>query len=421
MRVVRLGQEPTKIGADIRAAVQAWGEGNEVLGGVAVFGCTPPGSRRSLDAVMVLPRGVIVVTGVDLPEPALKLEAPVQTPWTVDGWPMVRTEGAVNPAFEGLQAASALARSLQSRGVEPLPVTAIVAVGPYIGQVTQPTNDLHRGVRVLYPSTTTMLSAARELATYERACPVEPTQRLLRVLGEQPGKIGVAELTSEGFPDTVTPDLATAETMLITKITDGSAPSANAHPKRSRVPFSPRAKLIALSLALAATCGIVATMLLAGAPESTSEAAESAQHIDGVAFGRQAADGGTDCAQHSFGDVQAWFDAHTCRSLHRLVFSTEVAGKDAAVAVADIELADPSSARALHELLNIPGSGGITTLVGDGSSWEGAPENFDDAAYAVQRDSTHIRVVQAVWSGEDSEPDDVRLRALVERGMRLGT
>lgn len=415
MRLVRLGEEPTKIGADIRAAVTAWGRGSGVLGGVAVFGCTPPGSRRTLDAVLVLPRGVIVVVGVDLPESALKLEAPLRTPWTIDGWPLVRAEGAVNPGVEALQSASALARSLQSRGIEPLPVTAIVAVGPYVGQVTQPTSDLHRGVRVLYPSTTTILSAARELATYERACPVEPTRRLLRVLGEQPGKLGVAELTDEGFPDAVAPDLAAADTMLITRITDDTPPPAPPAPRRT----SRRAKLIALSTTALVACGLVVALLLAGGSGAGTNPPLATQNVDGITFERKASVRGIDCAQHSFGDVQAWFGTHACTSLTRLVFDTEASERRAAVAVADVELTDEASAEALRELLDLAGTGGITDLIAEGHRWPQGPRGFDDAALSVQRTGNQVRVVQAVWSSGSSDSDDIRLRALADRGMQL--
>lgn len=417
MRLVRLGQEPTKIGADIRVAVAAWGTGDGVLGGVAVFGCAPPGSSRPLDGVIVLPRGIIVVVGVDLPEPALKLEAPLQTPWVVDGWPMVRPEGAVNPAFEALQSASALARSLQSRGIEPLPVSAIVAVGPYVGQVTQPTNDLHRGIRVLYPSTTSILAAARELATYERACSVEATRSLLRVLDAQAGGSSVSELTAEGFPDEVTPDLATADTILITKITDG--PPSPALPPPSPQRNKPRARLVALALTVVVTFAVLIALLVGGSGGEASGPAPHTQNVDGVAFERKAVVRGSNCARNSSGDVQAWFETHPCRSLTRLAFATEVSGRPAAVAVTDITMAGEPEAEELRALLDTTGTGGVTDLVAAGHRWEGGPDGFDNAARLVRRTGNEVRVVQAVWAGSGSEPSDIRLRALAEHGGRL--
>ncbi|MEU6270492.1 hypothetical protein [Saccharopolyspora shandongensis] len=413
MRLVRLGAEPAQVGADIRAAISAWGAGCSVLGGVAMFGCRPPGSPRPLDAVIVLPRGVVVVLGVDLPEPALKVDAPLQTPWTIDGWPLVRTEGAVNPGLEGLESAAALARSLQSRGLEPLPVAAIVVVGPYAGQVTQPTTDLHRGVRVVSPNTTSILAAARELATYELPCPIEPAQRLLRVLDES-CEIGPAELIDEGFPESGATDLATADTMLIPKYTD--RPAAGGTARR----FTPRGKLIAVAAALVLVFGVLGTWLTLGRPAaSPPPQTPPVQRADGVEFTQRVAARDASCDRHSFGDVQRWFGQRPCRGLTRAVFDTQVAGRPAAVSVAIVELADEQSARELREVADTAGTGGVTDLIADGSGWPGGPDGFDNSAQAVQQNGNQVRIVQTVWRGRTSTPDDTGLRALAERGLRL--
>ncbi|MEU6132645.1 hypothetical protein ABZ805_26000 [Saccharopolyspora sp. NPDC047091] len=420
MRVVRLGEEPTEIGADIRAAVTAWGPGDGVFGGVAVCGARPPGAPRALDAVLVLPRGIVVVLGVDLPGSVLSLEAPVQTPWTVDGWPLLRQEAAVNPALAALESASALARALQTRGAEPLPVAAIVAVGPYVERVTQPTGDLHRGVRVLYPSTTSMLAAVRELATYERACGVEAARAVLDVLDEGTRSLSVAELTAEGFPDSVAPDLAAASTLLIPKVADEPRPEPPARPAglRGRLAALPgRSKLLVLGAVALVLVGAVSALLMAGASEEEREVA--AQQVDGVAFTRTSAERGGDCTEAAFGDVRAWFQRHPCEGLSRQVFDGETAGRSAVVSVAVVDLGSATSARNLRELLNTPGSGGIA----DAGAEPGAPSSpeFADAAAAVQQTGGRLRVVQAAWAEGGSDPDDVSLRALAERALRLRT
>ncbi|MDA3648925.1 hypothetical protein LZ318_26130 [Saccharopolyspora indica] len=408
MRLVRLGADPAEVGADIRAAISAWGPGPSVLGGVAVFGCRPPGAPRPLDAVIVLPRGVVVVLGVDLPEPALKVEAPLRTPWTVDGWPMVRSEGAVNPGLEGLESAAALARSLQSRGLEPLPVAAVVVVGPYAGQVTQPTTDLHRGVRVVSPNTTAILAAARELATYERSCPAEPAQQLLRVLDED-CRLSTADLVEEGFPESAVTDLATADTMLIPKFTEPSAARR----------FSRRTGLIAAAAVLVLLCGALITWLSADSPAADPPAAPPIQRVDGVEFAQRVTDRAQTCDPHSFGDVQRWFERRPCRNLTRAVFEAQVSGRPAAVSIAIVELPDEPAARELRELADAAGTGGITDLVAEGRGWPGGPDGFDDAAQVVQQSGNEVRIVQTVWRHRASTPDDVGLRALAERGLRL--
>ncbi|GAA4613828.1 hypothetical protein [Saccharopolyspora hordei] len=414
MRLVRLDAEPTKVGADIRAAISAWGAGDSVLGGVAVFSCRPPGAPRPLDAVVVMPRGVVVVLGVDLPEPALKVDAPVHTPWTVDGWPLVRAEGAVNPALEALESAAALARSLQSRDLEPMPVAAVVVVGPYAGQVTQPTTDLHRGVRVVAPNTTSILSAARELATYERACPVEPAQQLLRVLDES-CEFSAADLVEEGFPESGVTDLASADTMLIPKFSESLTTKFTESAVGRRL-TRPAVLLAAAAVLVVLLGALVAWLVFGGTAAAPPPPSAPVQRVDGLEFAQRTTGREQTCAPHAFGDVQRWFEQHPCRGLTRAVFDTRVSGQPAAVAVAIVELPDEQAARELRELAERAGTGGVTDLVAEGG---GRPDGFADAAQVVQQSGAEVRIVQTVWRDRGSSPDDVELRALAERGLRL--
>jgi hypothetical protein len=443
MRLVQLGAEPSEVGAKVRDALAACGTGDEVLGGVALFGCTPPDDTKPIDAIIVLPRGLIVVVGMDLPEPAQMLDAPLQTPWTVDGWPLVRTEGAVNPGFEALQSASELASSLQNRDLEPLPVATIVAVGPHVGQVTQPSTDLHRGVRVMHPSTTSLLAAARELATYQHRCPLEPARRLLEVLAADAAELTTGELTAEGFPVFAESDPASAETIVLSKIDVPDEPATTpsirmpslgaaqrnaillAHAaKRLAEPLaalSRRTKLIALSAVLTLVCVVVALVAFSGAEKTTAAPPPLPPpvRIDGVEFVRQLSEHDADCARHSLGDVQAWFQRQPCAGLTRQDFSTTVAGRSAAVAVAVVDLPDTASATSLRDELDTAGSGGITDLITDGRRWPGGPSSLDGSAEAVEQDGKQVRVVQTVWTQGGSQPTDVELRSLAERGLRL--
>lgn len=208
MRLVRIGTEPSAIAADLRAVLTAYGTGDGLLGGVALLGCTPPGIDRPLDAVLVLPGAIVVVVGVDLPEPALRLEAPLQDHWKVDGWELVRPDGAVNPATKAVQLTSSVSQLLRAAHCAPLPVYTVVAVGPYAEQVVQPGQDLDRGVRILHPTPAALITAVRQLTGEERRCTAEQARRILAVLtGAAPDRQDVtptvADLTGEGFPDEV--------------------------------------------------------------------------------------------------------------------------------------------------------------------------------------------------------------------------
>ena len=109
MHQVRCAEPPSRIGTDLRAMLTAIGQGDDVLGGVALLGLSLPGLRLVIDAVLVLPRGLIVMSGIDLPGPALRLDAPNNGPWLVDGWRLVRHG---SPTGGALAAASAVGARL---------------------------------------------------------------------------------------------------------------------------------------------------------------------------------------------------------------------------------------------------------------------------------------------------------------------
>ncbi|HEV8559546.1 MAG TPA: hypothetical protein VGR06_24660, partial [Actinophytocola sp.] len=105
MWLIRLGDGASEVGVDVRAALASWGRGDGVVGGVALTGAKPPHCAAPVDAILVLPRGILVVVGVDLPDPAVRLDAPLAGQWKTDGWPLVRGDGAVNPGVAALEAA----------------------------------------------------------------------------------------------------------------------------------------------------------------------------------------------------------------------------------------------------------------------------------------------------------------------------
>lgn len=181
MRLVRLERQQSRVADDIRAALASLGRGSTVVGGIALIGVGTV-TDRPVEAVVLLPHGVIIVIGVDLPDPALRLEAPLGAEWKADGWPLVADDDAINPATEALD----LSQVCESRIAELVPGTApvgtIVAVGPYVETVDQPASDLAGPVRVLHPTPTTMLAAAVSLATAHRPRSVDQVRALIRGL-----------------------------------------------------------------------------------------------------------------------------------------------------------------------------------------------------------------------------------------------
>jgi hypothetical protein len=195
MHQIRRADPPSRIGADLRAALSAIGHGDEVLGGVALLGLNLPGLNLVIDAVLVLPRGLIVISGLDLPGPALRLDAPNDGPWLVDGWRLVRPS---NPIGGALAAASAVGARLGAPGAPGLPLSAVVAVGPYVREVVRPDGDSERAPVVLYPTPRLLIRMATKLARAPDRCDIATAGALLGLLA--PGNGVTPEiLATEGF------------------------------------------------------------------------------------------------------------------------------------------------------------------------------------------------------------------------------
>jgi len=198
VRLVRLERQQSRVADDIRAALASLGRGSTVIGGIALVG-VGGAAERPIEAVVLLPHGVIIVIGVDLPDPALRLEAPLGGPWKADGWPLVADDDSVNPATEALDISQACEKRIAAVVPGTAPVGTIIAVGPYVETVDQPAGDLAGPVRVLHPTPTTMLAATVSLATAHRPRSVEQVRALIRGLAPSAPEFPDEVLLAEGF------------------------------------------------------------------------------------------------------------------------------------------------------------------------------------------------------------------------------
>lgn len=369
-----------------------------------------------LDAIVVLPKGVLVIVGVDLPDPAVKLEAPLGGQWKIDGWPLVSQDGAPNPATEAVAAATAVAQRIQAMRAEPLPVSTVVAVGPFVSQVVQPTVDLNRGVRVLHPKPSTLLTAARELATSTVPCTADHAVKLLAILQTTGTPPDARSLLTEGFSDAVSPDLASAHTMLIPKV------QARPLSDRKRLPQNLTQSLWQnKTLAFLGAVGLIALVLLVwlmillsggddNANGSTQEPAvpqPTTVVVDGTAFVPKEAKKDKDCQAQAFGDVKAWLVANECGEILRATYETTVQNKPATVLVADLDLLDSPSAKALLSVVAQPGSGGV-------HGPDGKP--LQNAAFASGAKGSHVQLAFVIWSGGAG---DQTLDPIAKQALRL--
>jgi hypothetical protein len=424
VRVVRVGGETSAVAADVRAALTSWGRGDALVGGVALVGLRPKGCDQPVDAVVVLPRGVLVVVGVDLPDPAVRLDAPLSGQWKTDGWPLVRPDGAVNPAVDAVKTVTVVRSTLEQANVEPLPVGTVVAIGPYVSQVHQPTSDLLRGIRILHPEPKTLLTATRELATYQGPCSVAQARAILTALSPDHADV---DLSGEGFTDSATPTVGAASTMLIPRV-ETPQPRPTIRPRkpatRGGVPWLP-ASAVAL-VALLLLTGIVYAVASSGSADdaagntSTTRTESSGVQVDGFTFESRGAISDTDCAAHAYGDVQVWLERNRCSELVRARYESTSDGKRAAILVAVLRFPETALAGELDTVAAQPGSGAVADASTEGTPWPGkAKPFFESAAFASGREGNSLRLVQAVWIGAPSTPDDVTLRKLATSALNI--
>jgi hypothetical protein len=198
VRLVRLAQQPSLVAEDIRAALASLGRGNTVVGGIALIGVRPFPDEPTFDAVVVLPRGILTIVGVDLPDPAMRLEAPLQGQWRADGWPLVRGD-EINPASKALAVSEKVAKKLTEAHPSAGMVGTVVAVGPFVDRVEQPPADLAGTVRVLHPTPASMLAATVSLATSMHPRSVDQARALVRTLAPDAPEPSDDVLLGEGF------------------------------------------------------------------------------------------------------------------------------------------------------------------------------------------------------------------------------
>jgi len=425
VRLVRLGDPVSKVADDLKATLTTWGTGDAVLGGVALLGYQPLDHPRRIDAVIVVPRAMVVVVGVDLPDPALKLVAPLSGQWRIDGWPLVSPNGAVNPAADALAAAAAMARHLRSAGGEAVsgvePVT-VIAVGPYVGAVTQPDEEREQA-RVLHPEPMTLLTAVREVSRREQPFSLAQARYLLRLLCPD----GVPEdLADEGFtatdPLVATPAKRPRPSRPArqpkVKQPKGARPARQAKAARPAA-RRPSRRSVGIA-ALATTLVVVGVLSVALANRSDRDVQPTTATVDGTNYTRtNVTHDGTACAAHSYGDVQVWLGSHPCADLRRWTYAAEVGGRSAAVAVAEVDFADRDVAVGFQRLAAQPGTGGISDLVREGHHWPGGPSSFDNAMFDSSLAGSTVRLVEAVWTGTATARGGDDLAALAKRTLGL--
>ncbi|MCR3719188.1 MULTISPECIES: hypothetical protein [Prauserella salsuginis group] len=207
MRLVRFSTRPAQISPDIRAALTSLGRGDDRVGGVGLVGVQPPGTDTPVDAVIITGHGVVVVVGVDLPDPAIRLEAPLRGVWKADDWPLTRSDDdsgsdAGNPSTEALAVSDRVAERVRTAVGSPgTAVGTIIAVGPFVEHVEQPADELSGPVRIVYPTSTSLLASIVSLSFAPQPLTVEQARAVVAALSPDT-EFDDDTLAGEGFAPT---------------------------------------------------------------------------------------------------------------------------------------------------------------------------------------------------------------------------
>ncbi|MFF5988941.1 hypothetical protein [Prauserella flavalba] len=450
MRLVRFPRQPTRVSEDIRAALASLGRGRNVVGGVALAGVQPEGAPQAVDAVLIVPGGVLVVVGVDLPDPAMRLDAPLDGRWRTDGWPLVSTDEAVNPGIEALALAATVAERV--RAVEPdATLGTVIAVGPFVETVEQPPADLTGPVRVVHPTPTSMLAAAVSLASAEQPFTARQVRALVRALEPTAPEQDDETLAAEGFtteehplalaPETVPIEHPTRPEVTPVPVTvavnlerprpprpaplpsplpapaPAPAPPPAPTPRSQRVRWQP----LAAAGAFVAVVGAVLALVLTrgGEDEAPPVTPTAVTTAGGVEFTERAAGADDDCAPHATGDLQVALEESGCTGVRRASFDTTVDGTTVAVSVAALAFADEASAQEFLQLADTPGSGTIIDFATETRRWPGDVPAFANAAYAGALDGSTVRLVLTCLLDGASRPDDPRLTDTAKAALKL--
>lgn len=136
---------------------------------------------------------------------------------------------------------------------------------------------------------------------------------------------------------------------------------------------------------------------------SDSIAAEARLAARGVRITARLTDDASDCAAHSYGQVQQFFRQHRCTKLHRAQFEVRDSKGDVAlVPVAWVEMPTEAAAHSLKQLLDGSGTGNITELSREGGKYQTV--RYTGAAYASRQNGTVVVNAQAEpvargWAG----------------------
>ncbi|HJQ02346.1 MAG TPA: hypothetical protein VJ851_12155 [Jatrophihabitans sp.] len=130
---------------------------------------------------------------------------------------------------------------------------------------------------------------------------------------------------------------------------------------------------------------------------------------------RQAGDDQTDCAAHSYGQVQSFFAKTPCSSVHRFLATTKQGERTVVIAASIVTFDTANQAERYLALVNSDGTGNISDLLREGVGYPGGPSKLPPAAFASRRSGSQVWVAEAAYTTGSSSTTDQTLRQIAQR------
>lgn len=418
MRLIGTGAAASLLAADVSASLRGLGRGDHTIGGIALMNVTPHGFARPFDAVVVMPHGVLLIVGVELPGPTMRLDAPLHGQWKADNWPLVGSGDAVNPGAHGLAASQRLAQRIAEEARLTVPIATMLAVGPFVDAVVPSRDDLSQPVRVLHPTINALTDAIATLTPPGGpTCSAEQARAVLRAIDPATPIQPDDTLATEGFPSTAT----TARTG------PGPAPvqpppSAPSRGRPALLRPLPIAVVFLLVVGLIAviavtTAGASNTPARAGSPQRMPDLV--VHQVDGLDFEVVAADTDRDCESTTYGDLRTTVSKADCAGVHLGSYLTSVGGRRAAVSVAEFELESHRQAGRLEKLVSTPGTGWAIDLATTRDAWPDT-SGYGAGTYRSAEADGRLRLVRTVWlDGPGPDDGDATLGEISDRAFAV--
>jgi hypothetical protein len=152
-------------------------------------------------------------------------------------------------------------------------------------------------------------------------------------------------------------------------------------------------------------------------PSATGEPSSKPTEALPAGWVRQAGDDQTDCAAHSYGQVQAFFAKTPCSSVHRVLATTKQGDRAVVIASSVVTFDTATQAERYLALVDSDGTGNISDLLREGVGYAGGPSKLPAAAFASRRSGSQVWVAEAAYATGTSSSTDPTLRQLAERAI----